>query len=321
MSGFSYATNVDLVRTNLWSNQLKEQLLPEMMAQKYVDWSIAFPDGDTINIPSIGQMEVRDFAEGQQAQYTAMDTGNFTFSITEYKQSGTYITDKYKQDSFYSSQLIAKFVPAQHRALMADIETKVLAVGNDSQTASSLNAINGGDHRFVGSGIGPGGTLAVIAPKDFARAKYALRKAFVPLNNLVCIVDPSVEYTLSTLTNLTNVSFNPKWEGIIRDGMSTTGMRFSMSIFGWDVYVSDFLKSGITETIDGRTCTSGMANVFFSADSTVTPWIGSIRQPPRVESKRNQDFQRDEYLTTMRYGVKTFRPENQVIVLTAADVS
>jgi hypothetical protein len=79
---------------------LKEVLEDELFAMRYVDMVQDFPDGDTLNIPSIGQAEVLDFDEGQAVRYTAMDTGNFTFSINKYKSSATYITEKMKQDSF-----------------------------------------------------------------------------------------------------------------------------------------------------------------------------------------------------------------------------
>ncbi len=44
-----------------------------------------------------------------------------------------------------------------------------------------------------------------------------------------------------------------------------------------------------------------------------------VRQPARIESKRNIDMQRDEYVTTMRYGTGFFRPENFVDVITDTD--
>src|SRR5690554_6749728 len=100
MAGFSVANNQHLIRANLWSSRLKEVLEDELFASRYVDIITDFPDGDTLNIPSIGQMEVRDYDEGQAVTYTGMDTGNFTFSITEYKSSATYIYEKFKQDSF-----------------------------------------------------------------------------------------------------------------------------------------------------------------------------------------------------------------------------
>lgn len=312
MSGFSASNNEHLIRSNLWSSQIKEVLEDELFATKYVDWIMDFPDGDTVNIPSIGQAEVLDYAEGQAVRYTSMDTGNFTFTIDKYKSSATYITNKMKQDSMYMSRLISSFVPKQHRALAKAMEVGVLAIGNSGQTVSDLNVINGADHRWVGSG-----TSDVIAPQDFAKALYALQKANVPSSNLVAIVDPSVEYTLNTLSNITNVSNNPRWEGIIADGIAS-GMRFIKNIYGFDVYVSMNLPSAISETVDSNAVTNGVANYFFSATPDVLPFVGSIRQPPKVDSDYNKDLQREEYITTCRYGFKLFRPENLVTVLTDA---
>lgn len=312
-AGFQTTNNSHLIRSDLWSRQIKEIFEEELMAQKYVNWISDFPDGDTIHIPSIGQAEVLDYSEGQAIRYTAMDTGDFTFSIDQYKSSATYITEKMKQDSFYTNQLMSRFVPAQARAIAVAMETKVLEVGPDGQTASGLNTINGGDHRFVASG-----TNETMAPEDFARAKYALQKANAPMTNLVAIVDPSVEYKLSTLTNLVNVSNNPHWEGIVRSGMST-GMRFITNIYGFDVYTSDYLKSGIAETIDSVTTTTAAANLFFSAAPEALPFVGHVRQSPKVDSEYNKDYQREEYVTTCRYGFKLYRPESLVVVLSDTD--
>ena len=313
MAGFTVSNNEHLIRSQLWSSQIKEVLEDELFATKYVDMIADFPDGDTINIPSIGQAEVLDYDEGQAVRYTAMDTGNFTFSINKYKSSATYITEKLKQDSFYMSRLVSSFVPKQSRAIAKAMEVDVLAIGNSGQTASAVNAINGADHRWVAAG-----SSEVIVPADFAKAKYALQKANVPMTNLVAIVDPSVEYALSTITNLTSISNNPRWEGIVRDGMST-GMKFIMNVYGFDVYVSQNLPSSIAETVDGRSVTTGVANYFFSAAPDVLPFVGSVRQAPKVDSEFNKDLQREEYVTTCRYGYKLFRPENLVVVLSDTD--
>lgn len=313
MAGFSTGNNEHLIRSNIWSNQLKEVLQDELMGTKYVDMITDFPDGDTINIPSIGQAEVLDYDEGQSIRYTAMDTGNFTFSINKYKSSATYITEKMKQDSFYMSRLVSAFVPKQSRAIAKAMEADIMSIGPDGQTSGNLNAINGANHRFIG-----GGTNEVIAVQDFAKAKYALQKANVPMVNLVAIVDPSVEYTLSTLTNLTNVSNNPRWEGIVRDGIST-GMKFVNNVYGFDVYVSQNLKTGVNETINGVTSGAGVANLFFSAAPDVLPFVGNVRQQPKVDSEFNKDLQREEYVTTCRYGFKLYRPENLVVVITDTD--
>ena len=312
MAGFTTSANEHLIRSNLWSTQIKETLEEELFAQQYVDMITDFPDGDTLNIPSLGQAEIRDYVEGQSVTYTAMDTGNFTFTITEYKASATYITEKMKQDTFYMSRLVGSFVPKQARVIAEAMEEDVLAVGPDGQTASDLNAINGANHRFVG-----GGTNEVMALNDFALAKYALRKANVPMTNLIAIVDPSVEFELSTLVT-TTYDANPYWERIVQDGMST-GMRFFNTIYGFDVYVSDFLKSGIAETVNSVSTTVGVANIFFSATQDILPFVGNVRQAPKVDSEYNKDLQREEYVTTARWGYKLYRPENIVTVLTDTD--
>jgi len=304
-----------LIRSNLWSKEIKDVLEDDVFAMKYVRMLQDFPDGDTINIPSIGQAEVYDYAEGQAVKYTAMDTGNFTFSITDYIQSATYITNKAKQDSFYMNELVSSFVPKQSRAIAKAMEVDILALGPNSQTAANTNAINGAAHRWIGSG-----TNETLSATDFAKARFALQKANVPMTNLVAIVDPSVEFALSTATNLVNVSNNPQWEGVVRDGMST-GMQFRFNIYGFDVYVSQNLKvNTATENIGTpSTAVGAVNNLFFSAASDVNPFIGSIRQAPKVDSEYNKDFQRDEYVTTCRYGFKLYRPENMICVVTDTD--
>lgn len=308
MAGFGVSNNEHLIRSNLWTSEIKEAFLDELYAMKYVRM-LDFPDGTTLNIPSIGQAEATNYSENEAIKYTAMDTGNFTFTITEYLATGVYITQQMKQDSFYMSELVSSFVPKQRRAIMKRMEVDILNLGPAAQTASNLNTINGANHRYSAHG-----TNQVLVPKDFALAKFALRKSMVPMTNLTAIVDPSVEYNLSILTGLADLTYNPKWEGIVTTGMST-GMRFLMNIYGFDVYVSDNLpQSTVAETINSVAVNNPVSNIFFSAASDAIPFVGNIRQPPRVDSEFNKDFQREEYVTTCRYGLKLYRPENFVAV-------
>lgn len=309
-------TNVNsghVIRSEVWSSALKQVFEDDLMALKYVDFLTGFPDGDQFNIASLGQAQVNDFEEGQAVKYSAFDTGQFTFTITDYKSTGTYITNKLLQDSFLASRIQGEFVPKMRRALDKVMEVDILALGPEAQTASNTNTINGAYHRWVA-----GGTNETIEIDDFARALYALQKADVPMNNLVAIVDPSVAHTLGTLSNLSNVSNNPRWEGIVRDGI-TTGMHFRMNVHGFDVYVSNNLKTGVNETISGVTSGAGVANLFFSADQSALPFVGAIRQAPKVESEYNKDYQREEYVMTTRYGLKLYRPENMVVVISDTD--
>jgi hypothetical protein len=312
---FSVAQNDHLIRSNIWSPKLKEILEDELMGWRYVDMISDFPDGETLNIPSIGQAQVHNFAEGQKAIYNGMDTGNFTFSITEYLQSGMYITEKMKQDSFYTGRLVSSFIPKMHRALAKRIEMDILSIGPLGQTVANANTIFGADHRWVGSG-----TNETIDVTDFAKARYSLKKANVPDQNLIAIVDPTVEYKLNTLTNLVNMSYNPMWEGIVTSGIAT-GLKFIRNIYGFDVYVSNNLHvNTATETIGSKSTAIGAVNnLFFSASQDVLPFVGAIRQAPKVDSEYNKDEQREEYVVTCRYGTGFYRPENFVNVITDTD--
>ena len=317
MAGFTTSAPPHVIRSNIWSSQLKDVLEEDLFATRWVRNLDGFPDGDTFNIPSIGAMEVDDYVEDTPVRYRAFNTGNFTFTITEYKSSATYITEKERQDSYVAPQIEASFVPKQHRAIMERYETDILNLAM-SQTLSNPNQINSADHRWVASG-----TNETVSIQDFAKASYSLKKAMVPATNLVAIVDPSVEYTLNTLTNLVNVSNNPQWEGIIAKGIAS-GMRFVRNIYGFDVYTSQFLPDA-NETITGstggaRTTAAGKANIFFSAaGGDIMPFISAWRQMPKVDSEYNKDFQREEYVTTCRYGKALYRPENLVVVLSDTD--
>lgn len=312
-----------LTRSEVWSSELKEILRDEMQAQRYVRMLEGFPDGDQFTIPSIGQAQVDNYVEDAAVVYRPMDTGEFTFTVDKYLSSASYITKKAEQDSFYSAELMSRFVPEQERAIMAHFETTTFAAPEAGVSANSTQSIDGVGHRWAGSTSG-----AFIAVSDFARARYALKKANVPDTNLIAIVDPSVEYSINTLTNLVSVSDNPRWEGIVADGIAT-GMRFVKNVYGFDVYTSNYLATATDSALTNAATSpanqdfssvNGKVNLFFSAAPAAQAFVGAWRQMPEVDYEYNKDFQRHEYVTTARYGVKLYRPENMVRVITKTNV-
>ena len=311
-----------LQRAQVYSSELKEILRDEMMAQRYVRMLDGFPDGNTFNIPSIGQAQVDNYSEDSAVTYRPLDTGNFTFSVDKYLSSATYMTKKAEQDTFYSSELMSRFVPEQERAIMEHFETTTLAAPEAGVSANSNETINS-----ISMRVGSSQTGEVMGLKEFAYARYALKKQNVPDSNLVAIVDPSVEYTLNTLSNLVNVSNNPRFEGLVRDGIAT-GMRFIANVYGFDVYCSNFLPTATDNALpdlaaanQDYSSTNGVVNLFFSADQSVNPFVGAFRQQPQGDYDYNKDFQRHEFVTTARYGVKLYRPENMVRVVTKPTVA
>lgn len=315
MSGMTTANSSLLIRAELWSNELKEVLQDNLMSMSFVDMLVDFPDGNTFTIPSVGESQVDDYQEDTAVQYRPLDTGEWQFTIDEYLSSGTYVTRKNEQDSFYMSQLVSQFVPKQQRAILEHYEKTTFMKPQDVLgRANEDYVINGGKHRFAGGNAGR------IEVADFAYAQYVLKQANVPQTNLIAIVDPSVEYNMNTLTNIANVSDNARWEGIVADGIAT-GMKFMRNIYGFDVYTSNYLDDVVggavperaSGTVDYST-TAGKACLFFSADSTILPWKSAWRQAPTVDTEWNKDFQRTEFVTTARYGTKLYRPENMIVV-------
>lgn len=315
-------SNVSLLtRAEIWSSELKETLKEDLMATQYVRMLEGFPDGDTFTIPSVGDARTDDYAEDTAVQYRPLDTGEFQFSITEYLSSGHYITKKAEQDMYYMNELVSSFVPKQRRAIMEHFEATALAAPEASYSANAQGAINGAYHRMSG------GNSGVLELADFAYAMFALKKANVPQTNMIAIVDPSVEYQLNTLSNLVSVSDNPRWEGIVADGIAT-GMKFVKNVYGFDVYTSNFLAdvtdSALPErdgsTLNNFSSVNGKANLFFSAAGDVLPLVGAWRQMPEVDVEYNKDYQRTEFVTTARYGVKHYRPENTVTIVTNPNV-
>ena len=318
MAGVDYAkVNEHLVRTELWSSELKDILQEQLMGTKYVRMLNGFPDGNQFNIPSIGELPMRETSENTPVVYDAMDTGEFTFTIDRYVEAATYITDKSKQDSYYAQQLIGMFPTKMRRALDENLESSVFSLAN-TQTANDLNTINGAAHRFVASG----NTNTTLTLDDFSKAKYALDKAQAG-GMRVAIIDPSQEYVFNNLVGAQAFVNNPQFGGIVNGGFvsEVTGMRFVKSIFGFDVYVSNFLSAPTDTTINSVSVpATPVTNIFMSVGGDLTPFVGAYRQMPNVEYERNKDLRRDEYVMNARFGLKLYRPECLVSVISKSTI-
>ena len=318
MAGVDYAkVNENLVRAELWSAELKDVLQEQLMGTRYVRMLNGFPDGNQFTIPSVGELPMRETAELTPVVYDAMDTGEFNFTIDRYVESATYITDKAKQDSYYAQQLIGMFPTKMRRALDENLETSVFSLAN-TQTANNLNTINGAAHRFVASGT----SNTTLSLDDFAKAKFALDKAQAG-GSRVAIIDPSQEYVFNQLVGAQAFINNPQFGGIVNGGFvnEVTGMRFVKNIFGFDVYVSNFLATPTDTTINSVSVpTSPVTNIFMSVGGDLTPFVGAYRQMPRVEYERNKDLRRDEYVMNARFGLKLYRPECLVSIISKSTI-
>jgi len=318
MAGVDYAkVNENLVRAELWSAELKDVLQEQLMGTRYVRMLNGFPDGNQFTIPSIGELPMRETAELTPVVYDAMDTGEFNFTIDRYVESATYITDKAKQDSYYAQQLIGMFPTKMRRALDENLESSVFTLAN-SQTVNDANSINGAAHRLIASGT----SNTTLSLDDFAKAKYALDKAQAG-GSRVAVIDPSQEYVFNQLVGAQAFINNPQFGGIVNGGFvnEVTGMRFVKNIFGFDVYVSNFLATPTDTAVGGvNTPATPVTNIFMSVGGDLTPFVGAYRQMPRVEYERNKDLRRDEYVMNARFGLKLYRPECLVSIISKSTI-
>lgn len=292
-----------LIRDDLWSTMIQEELQEELFGQTIVDFISDFPDGDEIHIPTFSSLAAREYSENTDVTFDDPTTGEFTLTIDQYLQSGIYITDKFKQDSFYISQVQSKFPQMVVRALMEKLENDIFLL-HKKQTSNDANTINGIAHRYVGTGASNVITLA-----DVAKAKLALDKANVSKVGRVAIIDPTVSYQLIQIDNVIRQDTYGA-NSHIKDGFGST--KYIGTYLGFDFYESNMLDEATA--LNHVTGGSLKANLFLGAEA----FKGAIRCMPQIEFFRNVSKKRDEYSAVMRYGLGLYRDEALVTVLTGA---
>lgn len=298
--GVSTTQNQELIRLDVWSNEIKEILQEELMADAAVRWISDFPDGDTLHIPSIGELTVNYYTEGAEVVLEDIHTDEFTLKIDKYYNTGFVIYDKFKQDSFYINQVRGKFVQSITRALMEQKEADIFAL-QSKQTPNDPNTINGYAHRFGGSGTG-----GVIAVEDIAKAKVALDKANVPKNGRVAFVDPITAYHLIKEDRVIRQDVYGS-NSRLKEG--TQGQSWLGRYLGFDFYESNFLDVGTAIEFG---ITNPIYNVFMGYET----FIGAMRLQPELEYWRIPERKADAYDGTMRYGIDLYRPESLVVIAT-----
>jgi hypothetical protein len=318
-----------LERSTVWADQIKEVLLDAMDAQQWITWMPWDEGGNTTkNISSVGQLSTVDVTEGVEIPASRPDTGQFTFSITDYIGNAVKYTDEFMKDNYLAPQIVNTTPDRMLRAIQETLETKVLSVVNSStyggQTANAANTINGVPHRFAGGNAGE------IEIDDFFAAKMILKKANVPLTNLIAIVPPEVAFLAETDANwklVNGSSSEARWGDMVETGL-TSGMRFVRNIAGFDIYESNYLPTSSGDTSlnerDGtgsRNVSAGKTCQFFSAATPdVNPFLGAWHVMPTIESWRESKERTEYYQQVARFGLKLWRPESIVSVCSTVSV-
>jgi hypothetical protein len=299
------------IEAQQYSKFILENLNDGMLPQQFYRNVSDFQSGTTLNIKTVGTATIQDVQENSPIIYNPIDTGTVQLTITDYVGDAWYITDILRQDGTQIEQLHAMRAVEATRAIQENFETRFFSACNASQTAASTNAVNGFKHRWVASG-----TNNVITLDDFADMQLAFDLANVPVGGRIALVSPRVARTLNGQVSGEAFKNNPFFEGLVRSGFARDH-QFVADIFGFQIWTSNRLAAGISETISARAVTNGVANVFMSiSDDNTKPIMAAWRQMPKTEGGRNKDLKRDEYDVTARWGIGPQRVDTIGIVLT-----
>jgi hypothetical protein len=301
-------------------DNLHDFLLPEGMWRDVSD----FGSGTTLNIKTVGTVSIQDAAEDTPLNFSPIDTGTITLSITDYVGDAWKVSDDLREDGAQVDSLMSMRAMESTRALGENHESRYLAVANAAQTNANVNLVNGRPHRWIGGGSGV--TTRVISLSDFIAMKLAFDKANVPTAGRIAIVDPIVEATLNSLSNLVNVSNNPMFEGIVTEGFAKDH-KFVKNIFGFDIWTSNRLAvKTATEAINASSyglanttaAVGDVANVFMSvADDSTKPIMHAWRRAPKTEGWRSEEERADKYQVTTRFGFGAQRVDTLGVILTS----
>lgn len=294
-----------------WSMEIKKLYQESLMGDTLVRWVDGeFPDGDKLTIPTFSEMNVSSYTEGDEVRLDDANTGEFELAIDKYYQSGFKITDKLKQDSYYTNQFVAHYTEMLFRALMEKKELEIYELQSE-QTASDPNTIDGAAHRAAGAG-----TSGAIVLADFAKAKYAMTKSNVPRNKWIAVLAPETVYEMTQIDSI----FRQDVYGAnshIKDGIS---MSEYLGMFGgFQCYESNMLDtdSGSTD-VDGTTSvTAPVYNMFCGAGET---FIGAMRNNLELNSWRIDERLSDAFHVNVRYGLDLFRPESLFVLGTPSSI-
>ena len=290
---------------------LPDGLLPGTFYRNVTD----FGSGTTLHIKTVGSVTIQDGAEDVPFDYTPIESGEVTLTITDYVGDAWYITDELREDGAQVEALMAARSQESTRAIQETFESRFLKKANSSQVNANPNTINGFPHR-IASNVATVGSENTITLDHFIRMKLAFDKANAPMAGRVAIVDPVVAATLDRLVSIGR-DVTPFGEQILQNGFAREH-EFLMNLYGWNIITSNRLPKGAFS--DGTTnVTNGVANVFMCvADDNTKPIMAAWRRMPKVEGERNKDMRRDEFVTSARWGFGTQRVDTLGVVITDA---
>lgn len=286
---------------------LQDGLLPGQFYRNVSD----FGSGSTLHIKTVGTVTIQDGAEEVPFDYTPIESGEVTLTITDYVGDAWYVTDELREDGAQVEALLSARSQESTRAIQETFETRFLKKCNTAQTNANANTINGFAHRIASAEVNN-----VISLNHLIALKLAFDKANVPMAGRIGIVDPVVAATFDKTVSFGR-DVTPFAQNILENGFARDH-TFLMNLYGWNIITSNRLDTGTFS--DGTTSvSSAVANVFMCiADDNTKPIMAAWRRMPKVEGERNKDLRRDEFVTSARWGFGAQRADTLGIIITSA---
>ncbi|MBV1952762.1 MAG: hypothetical protein KUG64_11285 [Cycloclasticus sp.] len=269
-----------------------------------------FMHGSTLNIKTVGSVTLQEASEDTPLVYNPIESGEITFTITEYVGNAWYITDDLREDGNQIDILQAQHAQEQTRALQERYETDFLSTAASVYFGTSAPATINGFPHFVVSAE----TNNIFDLTHLIDMRLAFDKANVPAEGRVFICDGVVEATLNKSVSITN-DVTQFASAILEKGLAR-GMNFFGSWFGWTLITSNRLFQGAAN--DGTTSITGVYNMAMCiADDQCKPLMGAWRRLPKTEGERNKDLARDEFVVRSRYGFGVQRVDSLGCIVTS----
>lgn len=288
---------------------LHDGLLPGSFYRNVTD----FGSGTTLNIKTVGSVTIQDVAEDVAVDYTPIESGTIKMVIDNYIGDAWYVTDELKEDGAQIDALMSARSMESARSIKEVFETRFLARAVSALTPSAPNPVNGFNHMMVGSGANNTLTLA-----DLIAMRLAFDKANVPAGGRIAIVDPITAASFAKLITIT--SDMTAWPQSIMANGFDRDHQYVTTLHGWTIITSNRLPKGSFS--DGTTTVAnGVANLFMSvADDNTKPVMAAWRRMPSIESERNKDKRRQEFVTSGRFGFGIQRLDTIGVIATNASV-
>lgn len=293
--------------SSLILTNLHDGLLPGLFYRNVTD----FGSGSTLNIKTVGSVTVQDVAEDVAVDYTPIESGTIQMVIKEHVGDAWYVTDELKEDGAQIDALMTARSMESARALKEVHETRFLKAAAAPLIGGAPNPVNGFNRTLVGSG-----SNNTITIGDFLAMKVAFDKANVPLGRRVAIVDPLTAASLASQVSL-QADISDFGREVLMNGFDRDH-EYKWNIHGWHIITSNRLPRGAFG--DGTdTVSDGVANIFMSvADDNTKPIMHAWRRMPSIETERNKDLRRQEFVTTARYGFGVQRLDTLGVIVTNA---